>query len=200
MSQVNLEHQEISHERLEFGSGVVCFLGQNLTLRGCTLVLDMSARNLIIPQARFIDCTFIFRRELKNFRWEGAHLQGCRFKGRLYGNDFGEWPFSPGCGSITDCDFSEASLYGTRFLSCDVHTLRFPSWPCFTLFDPRQRATELAALTWPGSIGEIVIAGLAKDPPTTVAVTYSATELAKKYGGTPEDIRAALEKLDGVFY
>lgn len=200
MTQVNLENIELAQETLEFGSEVVCFLGPHLTLRGCTLLLGMSARNLVIPQARFIDCTFIFRRELKNFRWDKAHLQGCRFKGRLYGNDFGEWPFSPGRGSITGCDFSETSLYGTRFLSCDVRTLRFPSWPCFTLFHPRQRAAELAALTWPGSIGEIVIAGLAEDPPTTAAVTYSATELAKRYGSTPEEIRAVLEKLDKVYF
>lgn len=160
MSQVNLENTELSHERLEFGSGVVYFLGPNLTLRGCTLVLGMAARNLVIPQARFIACTFIVKRELKNFNWDTAHLQGCRFKGRFTGNDFGEWPSSPGLGSIADCDFSEARIDASRFLACDIRTLRLPTWPCFTLLHPHQRAEQLAALPWPESIGEIVISGL----------------------------------------
>jgi len=66
--------------------------------------------------------------------------------------------------------------------------------------NPRQRAAQLRELPWPGRIGQIVIAGFAEDPPTTSAVTYLATELAKKYGGTPEEIRAVVEKLDGAFY
>jgi hypothetical protein len=39
-----------------------------------------------------------------------------------------------------------------------------------------------------------------QDPPTTVAVTYSASALAKRYGTTAEAIRATLEQLDGVLY
>jgi hypothetical protein len=31
-------------------------------------------------------------------------------------------------------------------------------------------------------------------------LTYSATAVAKRYGTTPEAIRAVLEKLDGVYY
>jgi hypothetical protein len=42
--------------------------------------------------------------------------------------------------------------------------------------------------------------GCAEDPPSTVALTYSALGLAKRYGSTPEAIKAVLEKMDGVYY
>jgi hypothetical protein len=200
LSQINLENQEITRETLEFGPDVVCFLGPSLTLRDCTLVLSTSARNLVIPQARFIDCTFIIRKELRNFRWDTAHLKGCRFRGRFIGNDFGEWPWSPGQGSIEDCDFSEAQMDTTRFLACDIRTLRFPRWPCYTLFDPQRRWRELRPDEWPGDLGQVVIAGFEKYPPTTVAMTYLATRQAERGRTTPEVIKAILEKLDGVYY
>jgi hypothetical protein len=200
LSQVNLEDMELENEQLNFGSEVVCFLGPKLTLRGCTVMLGMAARNLIIPQARFVDCIFITKRELRNFRWDTAHLQGCQFKGRFIGNDFGEWPSSPGQGSIEDCDFSGAHLGMTRFLGCDVHTLRFPRWPCFTILDPVRRWRELSALPWPGLISRVTIAGLAESPASTVALTFAAPDLAKRYGTTPEALKAVVEKMDGVFY
>jgi hypothetical protein len=200
LSQVNLENKELTNERLEIGAGVVYFLGPNLTLRHCELVLKIAARNLIIPQARFMGCTFQFKRALKNFRWNHAHLKGCRFTGRLTGNDFGNWPDDPGEGSIEDCDFSGAHVDESRFLECDVRTIRFPPWPYFTLLDTARRWRELEALPWPGSIGQIEAKGFAKDPPTTVAVTFSAPELAKRSGTTSEAIKAVLTKLDGVVY
>ncbi|MDC0714385.1 hypothetical protein POL68_38375 [Stigmatella sp. ncwal1] len=200
MSQVNLENTELSNERIEIGSHVVYFLGPHLTLRHCTLVLKVAARNLIIPHAQFIDCTFEARRELKNFQWNSSHLKGCRFTGRFRGNDFGEWPSSPGQSSIEDCDFSAAQLDGCRFLGGDVRTLRFPLWPHFTILNPARRCHELSALVWPGDIGPIVVEGFAEDPPSTVAVTYSAVDLAKRHGTTPEAIKAVLERLDGVQY
>ena len=200
MSQINLENAELTNERIEIGSNVVFFLGPNLILRHCTLVLKVAARNLIIPHARFLDCTFESKRELKNFRWRHAHLKGCRFTGRFSGNDFGAWQSSPGEGSIEDCDFTHATLDACRFLGCDVRTLRLPSWPCFTFIDPVPRWRELSAHPWPGDIGPVVVEGFAEDPPSTVAVTYSAPALAKRSGTTPEAIKAVLEKLDGVFY
>jgi hypothetical protein len=200
LSQVNLENRELANERLEIGAGVVYFLGPNLTLRHCELVLKIAARNLVIPQARFMDCTFEVRRELKNFRWNRAHLKGCRFTGRLSGNDFGNWPDNPGEGSIEDCDFSGAHLDACRFFDCDIRTIRFPTWPYFTILEPARRGRELSTLPWPGDIGRIEGKILAEEPPTTVAVTLSALELAKRSGTTPEAIKAVLTKLDGVVY
>ncbi|MDC0709355.1 hypothetical protein POL68_12855 [Stigmatella sp. ncwal1] len=198
MSQINLENVELANERIEIGTDAVCFLGPELTLRDCTLVLSGTARNLIIPHARFIGCTFEAKRELKGFLWDKAHLKNCRFIGNFRGNDFGEWPYSPGKGSIEGGDFTHARLDACRFFGCDVRTLRFPSWPCFTLVDPVRRWRELRAHPWPGDIGPVVMEGLAQDPPSTVAMTYSATALAKRSGTTPEAIKVVLEKIEGV--
>lgn len=196
---IQFSDREISHERWVLDSATeLYYLGHDLVLRNCTLVIKVPARALVIAQTRLISCTIEAQRELKNFQWHAVHLDGCRFSGRFSGNDFGERSHSPGAGSVVDCDFSAASLSGTRFLACDTQRLRLPPWPCFTLFDPRRRAVELAERPWPGRIGPIVIAGFAEYPATTSAVTYSATELAKKYGGTPEELRAVLETLDGV--
>lgn len=200
MSQVNLENRAIENERLELHPGVVYFLGPDLTLKNCTLVLRASSRNLVIPQAHFIGCIFDVKKELKNFRWEHALLEGCRFTGRLGGNDFGRWPDSPRPGHIQDCDFSAAQLDGCRFLECDVRTLRFPPWPCFTVLEPARRYHELRAIQWPGDIGRIEVEGFAEDPPSTVAVTFAAPALAKRSGTTPEAIRDTLAKLHGVRY
>jgi hypothetical protein len=200
MSQVNLEKTELKNERLEFGSGTVYFLGPHLTLRGCTLVLDMAARDLIIPQAYFIDCTFILKREFKSFLWEHATLKGCRFTGRLSGNDFGRWPYSERFpGSIEDCDFTEARLHECRFISCDLNTLRLPTWPCFTLLEPPRRSHELLSVTWPGMM-DIAIKVAIESPDSTAAITFWAPAAAKWAKTTVEEIRAVLERLDGVRY
>ncbi|MFL5349126.1 MAG: hypothetical protein ACJ8AT_30365 [Hyalangium sp.] len=198
---IQFSDQEIVNELLVLDSATeVYYLGHNLTLKNCTLVIRVPARDLVIARTQLIDCTIEVKRVLKNFQWRSVHLKGCRFKGRFSGNDFGESPSSPGEASIEGCDFTEASVDASRFLGCDVRTLRLPRWPCFTLFDPVRRWRELRALPWPGDIGDICVEGFADDPPSTVAITYSAPELAKRRGTTPEAIKAVLEKLDGVFF
>jgi hypothetical protein len=198
---IQLSDQEISNERLVLDSATeLYYLGHNLTLRNCTLVIKVPTRALVIAQTKLIDCTIEAKQQLKSFRWQSVSLKGCRFKGRFSGNDFGEWPFAPGQGSIEDCDFSEAQLDATRFLGCDVRTLQFPRWPCFTIVDPVRRARELRSLPWPEAVGRIEIKLCEEDPPTTVALTFLASALAKRRGTTPEAIKAVLEKLDGVYY
>jgi hypothetical protein len=168
---IQFSDREIVNEQLVLDSKTeLYYLGHDLTLRQCTLVLKVPARALVITQTRLIDCTI--------------------------GNDFGRNPDPPPEGGIEDCDFSAAQLDGCRFLACDTSTLHFPSWPCFTLLDPVRRARELGAAPWPGRIGRVVMIGFEEIPPTTMAVTYSAPALAKRYGTSPEAIRAILEKLE----
>jgi hypothetical protein len=198
---IQFSDREIVNEQLVLDSkSELYYLGHDLTLRQCTLVLKVPARALVIARTRLIDCTIHVKQELKNFWWYMSVLKGCRFTGRLTGNDFGLNPHAPPEGGIEDCDFSEAQLDGCRFLGCDTRTLRFPPWPCFTLLDTFKRAQELRAAPWPGDLGPLVMSGFDQDWPTTVAVTYSAPALAKRRGTTPEAIRATLEKLDGVVF
>jgi hypothetical protein len=200
LNNVIYENRVIENERLELADrNSLYFLGHNLTLRRCTLVVGVPAKRLHVNETRIIECTIEVARVLKNFGWEHAHLTGCRFKGRYLGNDFGNWRGTAE-GSITDCDFTAAHLDMTRFLSCDARTLRFPPWPCFTILDPVGRARELSAMPWPGDLGTELFLRNADRPASTAALTWSAPELAKRSGTDPEAIKAVLEKLDGVYY
>jgi hypothetical protein len=199
MSQLNIENREIENERLEFKTGDIVFLGPNLTLRNCTLVLRVAARDLVLVSPRLIDCTIQVKKELKNLRWYKTSLKGCRFTGKMTGNDFGHWPDDeePGRGGIEDCDFTGAQLDGCRFIDCDLSTLKLPSWPCFTLLEPMRRKRELLAVPWPKALRITVLACL-ESPMETAAVTNSAAVIAKQEGVSEESLRAFLEKLDGV--
>jgi hypothetical protein len=198
---IQFSDQEIANERLVLDSATeLYYLGHDLTLRNCTLVIKVPARALVIARTQLIGCTIEVKRELTNFRWQSAHLKGCSFTGRLSGNDFGSCPDRPAEGSIESCDFSQAHLEGSRFLQCNIDTIRLPRWPYFTIFNPARRGQELVALPWPGRIGRIVMESFAESPPTTAAITDSATRLAKRYETTLEAIKAVLEKMDGVYF
>ncbi|WP_309894015.1 hypothetical protein [Archangium sp.] len=207
LKNVIIEDKEIANERFEVtDKESLYFLGPNLTLRHCTVVLKVPARRLHLLGVRFIDCTFEVKQELKNYQeWICASLEGCRFKGRLTGCDFGHWPEylnEPAyqLGSIKDCDFSEARLDACRFMGCDPATLRFPKWPCFTFLDPIRRAAELREVKWPGLVGDVIMDELHTHPSPTKALTYSASILAKRLETTIEDIRAVIEKFDCIVY
>lgn len=200
LEPVSFENRLIEGERLELSAkGALYYLGPNVTFRDCTLILRVPTRRLLVPGARFLNCTIEVKQELRNLRWDEAFFTNCSFTGKLTGCDFGGWPEAPEKGGIEGCDFSAAHLDGCRFLGCDASTLRFPTWPCFTLLDPVQRSRELASVRWPGEVG-LVLGDFRWDPPSTVAVTYSATELAKRYGIREEALRAVLQRLDGVKY
>jgi hypothetical protein len=197
---IQFRDQEIENSQLVLDSPTeVCYLGHDLVLKSCTLVVKVPAKRLVIARTRMIGCTLEIKRELKNFHWDWVHLEGCRFKGRFIGNDFGSWPEALTEGSIRDCDFTEAHLEGCRFLQCELSTLRFPRWPYFTLLEVGSRAHELGRVPWPGAKGPLFGEILAEMTPAARAMTESAPELAKWCGTTPEAIKAVLEKLDGVY-
>ncbi len=204
LTNVLIEDKEIENERLELtDKGSLYFLGPNLTLRHCTLVLKVSARNLhFIGGARLIDCTLEVKQELKNHQdWVLASLKGCRFTGRLSGCEFGRWPdYSEGWeyGAIEDCDFTEARLDGCRFHGCDPRTLRFPRWPCFTFLNPIAHSRELNSVRWPGLFGDIIVEKLHTHPPSTVALSYHAPSVAKRMETTAEELKALIDKFDCI--
>ncbi|KFA90374.1 hypothetical protein [Archangium violaceum] len=207
LGNVVFEEREIENERLELTDKEANYiLGPNLTLKNCTLVLKVPAQRLSLKQARFIDCTFEMKQELKNAQgWLAASLKGCRFKGRLSGCDFGHWPEYSNLpwyqfGAIEDCDFSEARLDGCRVHGGDTRTLRFPRWPCFTILDPVGNSRELSTVQWPGNIGPVVIEDLASYPPSTTALTWFATDFAKRSRCTPEELKAVIEQFDCIVF
>ena len=198
---IHYEDREIVGERLELSKGALYWLGPNLTLRNCTLVISVASRGLTLMSGQLIDCTLQAKSELKNKRWARMNFKGCRFKGRFTGNDFGfreddldKWRL----GGIEDCDFSEARLDSCRFYNCNMQTIQLPRWPCFTLLDPVMRAAELARVEWPGLFGPVVIEGLAEQEQAVVALTYHAPSVAERLDTTAEELRAVLEGLECV--
>ncbi|HEX5745555.1 MAG TPA: hypothetical protein VFZ09_04870 [Archangium sp.] len=205
--KVFYEDKHLENERLELtDKGTLYFLGRNLTLKNCTLVLKVAARNLFIREVQFIDCAFEVKQELKNHQdWITSSLKGCRFKGRLSGCDFGHWPEygkepKYQLGSIEDCDFSEARLDGCRIMGSDPSTLWFPTWPCFTILDPVRRAPELLSVKWPGLFGDVVVENLHKRPPATRSLSEHAPTIARRLETTPEELRAAIARFDFILY
>ena len=198
---IHYENREIEGEKLELPKHAIYWLGPNVTLRHCTLVISVATRWLHLLSGQLVDCTIQAKSELKNLRWARMGLMGCRFKGRFTGNDFGfredsidKWRL----GGVTDCDFSEARLDACRFYNCDMKTIQLPRWPCFTILDPVRRAAELARLEWPGLFGPVVIEGLAEQEASVVALTYHAPTVAERLDTTAEELRTVLERISGV--
>lgn len=207
LGNIVFEDQEIQNERLELTTKNANYIrGPDLTLRNCTLVLKVPSRRLSIKQARFIDCTFEVKQELKNHQgWLAASLKGCRFKGSLTGCDFGHWPDYMDLpwyqhGSIEDCDFTEARLDACRIIGGEPRRIRFPKWPCFTILDPVGRAHNLQELKWPGPMGSLIWDMLPKHPPRTTALTYYTPSAAKLIESSPDDIRAVVTKIEDIIY
>ena len=195
---VIFENETKEGQRLELSSkNFRYYLGPNLTLRRCTLVLGMPSDLLHLNGPRFIDCTIEIKRQLTNVCWHTAHFKGCRFTGRLFSCDFGQTTnpvaaYHEDVGGIEDCDFTAAHLHACRFAGCDASTLRFPKWPYFTLLDPYRRHREFASILWPREIRSW-FTGFDEYPANTVAMTYSATAFAKKAGVSEDRIRALIE-------
>jgi hypothetical protein len=205
LKNVSFEDRSIERARLELSDkDALYYLGPNLVLRHCTLVLRVPTQRLHLPGSKFIDCTIEVKRELKDLSWYTTFLKGCRFTGRLTGCDFGHWPDPESWpnteeGGIEDCDFTAAQLHLCRFVGCDVNTLRLPRWPYFTIEAPFRRRHELASIAWPGKVGGW-IRSFELYPETTVAVTFSATELSKESAIAEGAIKAVLTGLDGIIY
>jgi len=201
---VIFQNETLEDQRLELGDkNLRYYLGPNLVLRRCTLVLRAPSDLLHLCGARFIDCTIEVKRQLKEVVWYEAALKGCRFTGRFFSCDFGHKP-NPvipyrDIGGIEDCDFSAAHLHACRFVGCDANTLRFPKWPYFTLLEPYRRSREFASMPWPREIRDW-FTGFDRYPSTTAAMTYSATTLAKQAGVSEDRIRALLEGHPDILY
>lgn len=194
-----LQNQVIENRTIELAGKEHQYLGHNLTVIGCRLIVRVSASAFTIAKTRLLDCDIEVKKQLNNFPWFGAYLEGCRFTGKLRGNDFGYWPEQyPDDGGISACDFRGAELDGCRFFGCDVQTMQFPRWPCFTFLDPGRRKEELAAAPWPGRVGMAMV--FEHNPAAAAAISWSATTLAKKFGATEDEIRAVLETLTDVVY
>lgn len=194
-----LRDQTIESMSILLKNNEVNYLGPNLVLRGCRIVISTTARGLVVTRVSLDDCEIETKKPLRNFSFCSARLEGCRVAGMYVGCDFGRWPDDDDYpdADVVACDFSTARLDGCRFIDCSVDTLKFPLWPCFTVLDPVSRSTELERLKWPGRI-RIAFEAHRDSPPETRAVTYYAPELTKRLGGDEEQLKEIVTSLEGV--
>jgi hypothetical protein len=199
---VHYENRELEGERLELtDKESIYWLGPNLTLRRCTLVIGVGRRQFVPMWGRLIDCTIETRRELDEVWWTNMRFEGCRFKGRYSSVEFGQragvdkwWEH----GGIENCDFSEARLDLCGFHGCDMRSIRLPKWPCFTILDPLRHGPELLSVPWPGDFIPVILEGPRKERPTTSAVAFYAPAEAKRSGATLDELKAAVERFDFI--
>jgi hypothetical protein len=100
-------------------------------------------------------------------------------------------------GNVDGCDFSAATLDNCRFLNTDMLTLWLPPWPHVVLFDPHQRAADVARVEWPGHLGRYMQDCTDESAPVSATVLHIPT-LAKSTHCTPEQVRQAFGKFGGV--
>jgi len=195
---IQLRDQELRNQPVDIDEKDTYFLGPDLVVRDCTVTLRTTARGLIISRTAFHNCEIVAKKKLSNYRWFNAFFSGCRFSGTFSGCDFGRSPedFEPG-GGIQNCDFSEATLDACRILNSDVHTIKFPPWPCFTIFNPGSHAERIKAIQWPGKT-RILAEVIASFEPETVAVTFFAKDAIKRYQVSEEELRKAISEIPGV--
>ncbi|HYO73040.1 MAG TPA: hypothetical protein VEU33_43960 [Archangium sp.] len=199
---VHYEEREIQDERLELtDKEAIYWLGPNITLRRCTVVIGVGERQLVPMWGSLSDCTITARRAVADHCFTSLRFEGCRFIGRFTGVRFGQrvgvdrwWEH----GGIENCDFSEARLDECVFHGCDMRTIQLPKWPCFTILNPIQHGRELLSVAWPGDFVPVTLDGRFKEQPSTAAVTIYAPAEAKRSGATLEEFKAAVERFDFI--
>src|ERR1700733_3319111 len=101
-----LHHECLEKQELVFSDEDLNVLGPDLELRSCQITLQLNAKHLTIIDALLVDCDITAKRQLRDFRWFTANMQGCRFHGKFLGNDFGfVSDENTKNGGIGKCDF-----------------------------------------------------------------------------------------------
>lgn len=185
-------NQTIENQKIILPNVEMNYLGHNLILKNCEVVIDTSAKGLVVADVQFINSRIVVKKTLNNFRWHSADLIDCSIQGKFVGNDFGSRDFGIASrGVVQNCDFSLAILDGCRFFDCDVDSLIVPPWPCFALKKPLDKIEWLREFEG-GELAELAEIyeddGLNPD-----MIVESAISVAKETGIDIEILREAFD-------
>jgi hypothetical protein len=175
-------------------------IGPGVVVRRSRIILQLHAKSLmLIKDVKFIDCDITTKRELRDFLWHSAFLQGCRFHGRFLGNCFGQ-RLDGGSrnGGVERCDFSDAILDLCAFYGCDPASIVFPKWPGFTLLYPWKLGDEMTHLEWPGKLGRWAKIVTSYPHAKKVASTGYAPSMMKRYEVSEEELTQAISRLPNI--
>ncbi|PQO45087.1 hypothetical protein [Blastopirellula marina] len=195
-----LRDQEFEDKEFVFENDVVNYLGPNLTLKQCRLILRTSSRGLVLSSVNLDNCEIFAKKKLANVKgWCRAEISKCTFRGKYFSNDFGYWPLYSDAGSMEACDFTEAILDDCRFFNCKVLDMKFPKWPCFTILHPVENFKALKALDWTDGQAEYMdLFASPEDNKGLSAIVNLASEFLKVNGGLEVELRDRLSRLDFV--
>jgi hypothetical protein len=184
-------------QRLLLSNVDVNFLGPNLILDECEVHSDCENKALVISGLTMSGGRFFQQSHtLVDFHFQRAHFAGVQFIGSLAGCTFGDWD-SVQNSSIQGCDFTEAKLADSRFLNCDVKSIRFPKWPGFTLVQPSAARDFVLSRPWPSKT-RIALDVYTDHDPECVAICGDAAQLAKSDDVLLNELRALLQRIPGI--
>jgi hypothetical protein len=172
------------------------------TLSSCTLKLaqESSRWPIVIVGTTVVDSDVIAVKRQKDDRLFKARFINCRFHGIFSGIDFGRSHNTErdgDFGAIEGCDFTDATLDGCRFVNTDVSTLTFPRDGHAVLIEPYKRAADVAAIAWPGHLGQYMEICTAR-PESFKASVMHLPSLARLVRCTEDEVKEALQKFGGV--
>jgi hypothetical protein len=192
-----IRDQKIAHETVVVSEKECHGLVSSMFVSG-TLRLAQAKYGPVIVQTTVVDSDVIAVKRQKDYRLFKARFLNCRFHGVFSGVDFGHTDdLEDGFGAVENCDFTDATLAGCRFLNVDTSTLRLPSWPHVVIIDPYKRAADVAAMQWPGQLG-LYMEGCTNRPESFKATVLHVPSLASLVKCTEDEIKAAFEKFGGL--
>jgi hypothetical protein len=186
----------VSGETIEFNNKDMHFLGPNLVLVDCHLIVNSARKGFNVSGFRMSGGTFEIASKLTDTQFDRVQFESVSFAGHFSGIDFGWWDDSEP-GSIRDCDFSNATMQACRFLGAELSGITLPRWPHFAIPDPRRLASWVKTQTWPLKLDIMLEVATDVDPGCAAAVD-NAQRLADADSISLDDMRALLEKIPGV--
>jgi hypothetical protein len=176
-------------------------------LVGCTfssgtlkLARQSSKWSVGILNTTVADSEVIAVKRQRDYALFEARFINCRFHGIFSGIDFGRSHNTErdgDFGAIENCDFTNATLDGCRFVNADVSTLTFPRNGHAVLIEPFRRAADVAAITWPGHLGKYMEICTSR-PESFKALVMHLPSLAHLVRCTEGEAKEALQKFGGV--
>jgi hypothetical protein len=165
-----------------------------------TLKLGQSKGWPLILRSTVTDSDVIAVKRQRDYPLFTARFINSRFHGVFSGIDFGRSHNTErdgDFGAIENCDFTNATLDGCRFVNADVSTLTFPRNGHAVLIEPFRRAADVAAITWPGHLGKYMEICTSR-PESFNALVMHLPSLAHLVRCAEGEAKDALQKFGGV--
>lgn len=170
------------------------------TLTAGVLAFAQANKASGLVMSTLTECVVDARKPQRDSDFFAARFINCRFHGVFSGIDFGRShnvDRDGDFGAVEGCDFTDATLDGCRFFNVNTSSLRLPHWPHVVLPDFAQRAADVAAMKWPGELGNYMRV-CADQPASLRLAVIHIPSIAKLVACTEEQARDAFEQFGGV--